>query len=141
VSSRHFSLRVDDDLIERMDRMAREQGMNRSEMAKTLMEEGLRMAQHPGIVFRPGPAGRRPALAVGPDVWEVMRAFLQLDEKGEAAIQRVAEIANISPYQVRKVLRYYVAYKDEIDDWIKSEEEYAEQAEAAWRREQELLHA
>jgi hypothetical protein len=105
------------------------------------MEEGLRMAQHPGIVFRPGPAGRRPALAVGPDVWEVMRAFLQLDEKGEAAIQRVAEIANISPYQVRKVLRYYVAYKDEIDDWIKSEEEYAEQAEAAWRREQELLHA
>jgi hypothetical protein len=141
MGSRHLSLRVDDGLVERLDRMAREQGMNRSALAKTLIEEGLRMAQHPGIVFRPGPAGRRPALAVGPDVWEVMRVFLQLDEKGEPAIERMAQIADISPYQVRKVMRYYAAYKDEIDDWIRDAVEYADRARAEWEREQALLRA
>lgn len=30
--------------------------------------------EHPGIVFRPGPTGRRAGLAGGPDVWEVVRA-------------------------------------------------------------------
>lgn len=30
--------------------------------------------EHPGIVFRPGPMGRRAGLIGGPDVWEAVRA-------------------------------------------------------------------
>src|ERR1700690_2619 len=49
-------------------------GMSLSSAANRLVDEALRMAEHPGVVFRPGPTGRRAALAGGPDVWEVVRA-------------------------------------------------------------------
>jgi hypothetical protein len=134
-----MSIRVAPELVTRLDRTSRDEGMTRSALAKTLMDEGLRMVEHPGIVFRPGPAGRRPALAGGPDVWEVMRLFLQLEEEGENAIARTAELASLAPDQVRVALRYYAAYRDEIDDWIRIVDEEAERVEAAWEREQALL--
>jgi len=31
------------------------------------------MKEHPGVVFREGPSGRRAVLIGGPDVWEVVR--------------------------------------------------------------------
>jgi hypothetical protein len=49
-------------------------GMSLSSAANRLVDEALRMSEHPGIVFRPGPTGRRAGLAGGPDVWEVVRA-------------------------------------------------------------------
>src|SRR5258708_10903006 len=49
-------------------------GMSLSSAANRLVDEALRTSEHPGIVFRPGPTGRRAALAAGPDVWEVVRA-------------------------------------------------------------------
>src|SRR5262249_18026827 len=39
------------------------------------VEEGLRMTEHPGVVFRDGPTGLRVGLVDGPDVWEVARAL------------------------------------------------------------------
>src|SRR5260370_13847994 len=50
-------------------------GMSLSSAANRLVDEALRMAEHPGVIFRPGPTGRRAALAGGPDVWEVIRAI------------------------------------------------------------------
>jgi hypothetical protein len=47
-------------------------GMSLSSAANRLVDEALRMSEHPGIVFRPGPTGRRAALAAGPDAWEVV---------------------------------------------------------------------
>lgn len=43
------------------------------------------MADHPGLVFREGPTGRRPRLAGGPDVWEVIETFLDEARDVEAA--------------------------------------------------------
>src|ERR1700733_13836761 len=54
--------------------MAANAGMSLSSAANRLVDEALRMSEHPGIMFRPGPTGRRAALAGGPDVWEVVRA-------------------------------------------------------------------
>src|SRR5207245_9311080 len=50
-------------------------GLSLSAAANLLVDEGLRTTDHPGVVFRDGPTGRRAALAGGPDVWEVMRAI------------------------------------------------------------------
>jgi len=50
-------------------------GMSLSSAANRLVDEALRMTEHPGVIFRPGPTGRRAALAGGPDVWEVIRAI------------------------------------------------------------------
>ena len=50
-------------------------GMSLSSAANRLVDEALRMAEHPGIIFRSGLTGRRAALTGGPDVWEVIRAI------------------------------------------------------------------
>ena len=97
------------------------------------------MEAHPGIVFRSGPAGRRPGLAAGPDVWEVARLFRGIEARGEAAVRQAAELTGLAPEQVRFVLRYYADYPDEIDGWIGRVDEEAALAEEAWRREQKLL--
>lgn len=44
-----------------------------SSAANRLADEALRMSEHPGIVFRPGPTGRRAGLVADPDVWKVIR--------------------------------------------------------------------
>ena len=69
MASRRISIGLDGDSLERLDEHSRETGESRSAAAERLIEEGLRMAQHPGIVFRDGATGRRPALADGPQVW------------------------------------------------------------------------
>lgn len=141
MATRHLSLRIKSDTFDRLDHESRRTGQSRSELAKTLIEEGLRMQTHPGIVFRSGPAGRRPGLAGGPDVWEVMRVCLGIRSRGEQAIQQTAELSGLTPEQVRVALRYYADYPHEIDDWIRQLDEEAEEAEARWLREQNLLRS
>ena len=133
--SQHLSVRVDDEVIARLDTESRRIGRSRSWLAKQLLDEGLRMGRHPGIVFRSGPAGRRAGLMSGPDVWEVVSA------SGADATTRedIAERTGLTPEQVGVALRYYAEYRDEIDAWIRMVDEEAERAEAAWRQEQELL--
>jgi hypothetical protein len=45
----------------------------KTSIAEEYMEEAIRIADHPGIMFRDGPAGRRAALAGHRlDVWQVI---------------------------------------------------------------------
>lgn len=137
--TRHLSIRLDADIIDRLDDRGRRTGRSRSEVAKTLLEEGLRMEAHPGVVFRPGPAGRRPALAGGPDVWSVARVIPGLRGSPEEVVQSAANLTGLTPEQVRVVVRYYADYRAEIDEWLRRLDEEAEREEAAWLRQQELL--
>lgn len=139
MESKHMTLRLDDTLIQRLDQWSRKTGQTRSELARTLLDEGLRMASHPGIVFRPGPAGRRAALGDGPDVWEIMSVYRQLNpEEGDLA-EQTADQMGLSPFQVRTALHYYADFRNEIDDWIDRNDKEAEAAYEAWLREQQLL--
>lgn len=117
--SRHLSLRLESDTYERLEAESQRSGQPRSQVAKTLLEEGLRMEAHPGIVFRSGPAGRRPGLAGGPDLWEVVRVFAGVDSHGEEALARTAELTGLTREQVRIALRYYAEFRNEIDGWIR----------------------
>lgn len=99
------------------------------------------MESHPGIVFRSGPAGRRPGLADGPDIWEVARVFAGTAVQGEAAIRRAAELTGLTTQQVRVALRYYADHPQEIDAWLQRVDEEADRAEAGWRRQRALLQA
>jgi hypothetical protein len=69
------SIRFREDVHRRLRRAATRRGESVSALAARLVDEGLRMEDHPGIVFRDGPTGRRAALAGGPDVWEVASGF------------------------------------------------------------------
>ena len=67
------STRYPGDTLKRLDRRARAEGGSRSTLIQRYVAEGIEMDEHPGIVFRSGPAGRRPGLVSGADVWEAKR--------------------------------------------------------------------
>jgi len=102
---------------------ARRPGLSSSGAAALLVEEGLRMDEHPGVLFRPGPAGRRARLVAGPDVWEVIRALKDIreTEPNSSMTQRldlVSETAGIPASSVRVAVTYYSAFPQEIDEII-----------------------
>lgn len=76
------------------------------------------MEAHPGIVFRDGPAGRRPGLAAGPDVWEVARVLRDAGPRGEAALRETAALSGLPLHLVRIAAAYYEAHGNEVDRWI-----------------------
>jgi hypothetical protein len=82
------------------------------------VDEGLRVAMHPGVVFKDGPSGRRAALVLGPDVWEVVKFPREIDERGSDAIAAAVEMLRLSAAQVGIATRHYSAYPDEIDDEV-----------------------
>ena len=91
------------------------------------------MEDHPGIVFRDGPPGRRAGLAAGPDVWEVISALQSTGLRGEEAIQATAEWSSLSVRQIREVIAYYNEYPDEIDARTRLHEDEVDAAEERWR--------
>jgi hypothetical protein len=119
-------------------------GLSLSSAANMLVDEGLRMMEHPGVIFRTGPAGRRARLATGPDVWEIVRAVKSarvaepgLDEHELLAM--VEENTGVPVRLIRVALGYWAAYADEVDAEIAAADVAEDKAEQAWRRERELL--
>jgi hypothetical protein len=108
-------------------------------LAQRLIDEGLRMADHPGVIFKDGPSGRRAALAYGPDVWEVIKFLREVDERGPAAIDAAAEVFAVDASRISTVISYYGDYADEIDAEIAEADEASARAEAAWRVQQQLI--
>lgn len=127
----HFTVRLNPETVQRLIRRAERSGQSKSALAERYLEEGLRMEEHPGIVFRDGPAGRRPGLAGHRlDVWEVVETVKNEDGNPQAA----ASYLGISPHLVTAALGYYADYSDEVDAWIERNAAETEEAEAAWRR-------
>ena len=95
-------------------------GMSLSSAANRLVDEALRMSEHPGIMFRPGPTGRRAACAGGPDVWEVVRAVksardAEPDLADEGLLGLVADNTGTPLRLVRAAVRYWASYPEEVD--------------------------
>jgi hypothetical protein len=99
----------------------------------------MRLDRHPGIVFRDGPAGRRPVVVGGPDVWEVVAAARSASERGNELLSALAERVGASAERIRIAVRYYAEYPDEIDAWIAMIDEEAERLEQTLERERSLL--
>lgn len=119
-----FSARLDSRLVERLKLLGASTGISASQLAERFIDEGLRSEEFPGIVFRPGPAGRRAGLVGGPDVWEIVRDLQGAREWGTAdPATTVAAASELSDAQVRLAAAYYDAYPDEIDGRIADEKE------------------
>jgi hypothetical protein len=134
-----FSARWGTDVLDRLKRRSELAGTNKSRLAERYVDEGTRMDEHPGIVFRGGPTGRRAALAGGPDIWEVVSTLKSGKLRGEEAISPAAELLDLTDSQMRTAIRYYGAFTEEIDRRIALNSEDADEAEAAWQREQAAL--
>ncbi len=134
------SIRFDEVLLARLRRRAQATpGASTSALAQRLVDEGLRMADHPGILFKDGPTGRRAALAYGPDVWEVIKFLREIDERGPAALTAAAEVLAIDVNRVTAAVDYYGDYREEIDAEVEAADEASERAERAWRVRQRLI--
>jgi hypothetical protein len=135
-----LSIRFDEQLLARLRRRVRgSPGSTVSGLAQRLVDEGLRMGEHPGIVFKDGPSGRRAALAFGPDVWEVVKVLREIDERGSAALAAASDVLGLPESKVRVAMHYYSAYPDEIDAEVGQADAESAAAEAAWQAEQRLL--
>jgi hypothetical protein len=137
--ARQFSARLNDSVLSRLERRGARVGLNKSRLAEQYIDEGMRMDDHPGIVFRDGPAGRRAGLSSGPDVWEVIAAIRASDHDSEDALTAAAEWSNLTLAQMRAAVGYYAEYGQEIDERIARNVEEADAAEQRWRREQNAL--
>ena len=126
-------MRLHPSTVRRLIAHSRRRGIPKTSVAEQYLEEAVRMADHPGIVFRDGPAGRRAALAGHRlDVWQVVETVQHAGGDVEAA----AEYLGASPGLVGAAVGYYADYRDEVDEWIGRNAAMAEEAEAAWRRRQ-----
>jgi hypothetical protein len=119
-------------------------GLSLSAAANMLVDEGLRMHEHPGVLFRTGPTGRRAGLAMGPDIWEVIRAVkgsraAEPDLAEHELLALVAENTGVPVRMIQLAIGYWAAYPEEIDAEIAAAGAAEDSAEQAWRRERELL--
>jgi hypothetical protein len=114
-------------------------GASAAGLAQRLIDEGLRMADHPGVIFKDGPSGRRAALAYGPDVWEVIKFLREVEERGPASIDAAAEVFALDASRIAAAISYYGDYSDEIDAEMAEADAASARAEAAWRVQQQLI--
>jgi hypothetical protein len=134
------SIRFEDELLTRLRRRAQAvPGGSTSGLVQRLVDEGLRMQEHPGVIFKDGPGGRRAAIAFGPDVWEIVKFLREIDERGEHAIDAASEVFNIDPSRVTTAIRYYTDYPRDIDAEIAEADAESIRAEQAWLAQQRLI--
>lgn len=109
----NVSVRLDDDLAERLRLRARAAGETLSDRLRRYAEEGTRREEHPLITFRDGPTGRRAKLLDGPDVWEIVMWLDDLANTADPVATLVKE-SDLRRPQIDAALRYRAAYPDEI---------------------------
>jgi hypothetical protein len=124
--------------------VARHPGLSSSSVAARLVDEGLRMDEHPGVAFREGPIGRRATLVGGPDVWEVIGAVRSAraavrDLAQDELLELVADNAGLPLRLVRAAVAYWADYPTEIEALLEHAGRVESQTSAAQERTSNLL--
>jgi hypothetical protein len=139
------SIRFDARTLERLSTYAaRRPGLSASSAAAMLVEEALRMDEHPGVIFSDGPAGRRALLATGPDVWEIVKAvrdarLSEPDLKATDLTELVVTNTGVTKAQLKIALAYYGSFADEIDEQVKDADRAESDLELSMSRTRELF--
>ena len=128
VSSRATSYRMDPSVKARLEAQAAAEGIAERALLERLVVEGLNTLQHPGIVYRDGPTGRRPALAVGRDVWEVISALRYTSGSDEERVAVLAEQFGLHARHIRTAIDFAVAHREDIDAQVAANDAAAERA-------------
>ena len=130
------SFRFDSGTVERLKERSAELGSAQGVLAERYIEEGLRMDGHPGISFRDGGSGRRPALlGTRLDVAQVIETLRQ----NGASVDETADYLDLSPAQVETAVRYYAEYQVEVDAWIAQSQAIAERERDLWTKREAAL--
>jgi hypothetical protein len=139
------SVRFDAGVLERLNAFVKaHRELSLSSASNRLVDEALRMHEHPLITFKDGPAGRRARLVGGPDVWEVIGAVRSVRDAepelaGDEVLAVVAETSGVPMPFLRAALAYWGDFSEEVDAFLDRARAEAEQARVNWERQQELL--
>ncbi|MGH8886533.1 MAG: hypothetical protein ACRDYX_15430 [Egibacteraceae bacterium] len=137
--SRATSYRLDATVKARLARQAAAEGITERALLERLVTEGLDTLHHPGIVYRDGPTGRRAALAVGPDVWEVVSALRYTTGSDEQRVAALAEQFALHPRHIRTAIDFATTHRDEIEAQVAANDAAAEQARQLAQQRAELM--
>ena len=110
------SLRIPQDTVKEIERIAGESGRDFSSVAKDLLSEAIKMHKCPGIVFADGVTGRRARVGgTGIEVWEVIANYKSINQN----FKRLQKAYHwLTEQQLRAAIGYYSTYRDEIDRQI-----------------------
>ncbi len=114
-----FSMRMDDGTREDLIEHAERSEVSPSKLVNRYVKEGLRMDNHPAIIFKTTPLGRRAAVLAsrpGLQVIDIIGTW----QAERQDVPATARYVHISEDDVRAVLRYYADHKDEIDQDLKA---------------------
>lgn len=139
MASRATSYRLDAGVKARLERQAAAEGVTERLLLERLVTEGLDGLHYPGIVYRGGPTGRRAALAVGPDVWEVVSALRHTSGGDEERVQVLAEQFELHPRHIRTALDFAADHRADIDRQVAENEAAAERARQVAERRADLM--
>ncbi len=137
--SRATSYRLDAAVKARLEQRAAVESITERALLERLVSEGLDMVEHPGIVYRDGPTGRRAALAVGPDVWQVVSALRYTGGADEERVAVLAEQFDLHPRHIRAAIDFAASRRGEIDAQIAENDAAAEQARESAERRADLM--
>ncbi len=139
------SIRFDPTVLRRLNAyVAAHPGTSVSAASNRLVDEALRSQEHPQIVFRDGPAGRRARLVNGPDVWQVIRAVrsareAEPDFEADEVLSHVSDSTGVARPTVQAAIAYWADFPTEIDELIQRAAEEEKQGRQRWEREHGLL--
>jgi hypothetical protein len=126
MGTRATSYRLDAELKAALEQQASAEGITERSLLERLIAEGLDLLHHPGVVFRDGRSGRRAALAVGPDVWEVASALRFTEGSPEQRVAALAEQFDLHPRHIRIAIDYAAAHRPTIDAEVAANDAAAE---------------
>jgi len=119
------SLRLPQETLREIERMAQDSGKDFSAITKDLLEEAIKMRRCPGVVFVEGTSGRRARVAgTGIEVWEIIATY-QSVKKDAGRLKKSYHW--LSPEQLRAALAYYSAYPQEIDHQIEKNRRWSQE--------------
>ena len=133
------SYRLDAGLKHMLADRAATEGVTETALVTRLLEEGLKTAAYPGIVYRGGPSGRRAGLAAGPDVWEVVVAVRHAPGRGHAKMVDAAEQMDLPEHLVELAVEFAAAHGEEIERRIELNEAAGERAKQLAEQRNRLL--
>jgi len=132
----HRSFRLPRKLLGEIRRRADLSGVSQTALVERYLEEGVRMDEHPMIVFRNSPLGRRAMLAGTrldvSHVADTVRAEGGSVEKGAAYL-------GLGSHHVRACIQYYAEYQVEVDAYARRVATENDRLREAHEREQALL--
>ena len=119
------SLRIPQETLEEIEKIAHMSSSDFSSIAKDLLTEAIKMRRCPGIVFADGVSGRRARIAgTGLEVWEIIATYKGVNEN----VKRLRKAYHwLTEQQLRAAIGYYTTYPEEINRQIKLNESWSKE--------------